>query len=159
MTKTALHAADLMRKEVVTVGPTDSLREAMALMVDNHVSGLPVLDKHDHCVGVLTMTDVLNLEYEQSETEEDEEMGSYYDPDSQRWENIRITRSLDDLPEIAVSEAMSRDVVSVRPDASLREVAGLMIEEGIHRVLVLDEQKFLHGIISALDFVELYANT
>lgn len=162
MVATVSTAADLMQRNVVTVSPRDSLREAMALMVDNHVSGLPVLDKRDHCVGVLSVTDVLNLEYEQAESASEgavEDVGSYYDPDTQHWERIRITGSIDELPDVTVADAMSSEVVSVEPKTPIHEVAELMTRERIHRVLVLDEKRFLHGIISALDFVQLFAES
>jgi CBS domain-containing protein len=59
MPKAALFAGDIMQTELVTIRPNDSVREAMALMVDSHVSGLPVVDGRGHCVGVLSVTDVL----------------------------------------------------------------------------------------------------
>ncbi len=159
--KTISTASDLMQTDVVTVGPADHLRDAMALMVHHHVSGLPVLDNHDHCVGVLSVTDVLNLELEQAEmfTEDaDEQMGSYYNPDTQHWESIRMTGSIDDVPDVTVREAMSSEVVSVSPGTPIHDVAKLMVDKGIHRVLVLDDKRFLHGIISALDFVQMVAD-
>ena len=160
MLSTSSSARDLMQSDVVTVGPSDSLRDAMEWMVDSHVSGLPVIDEKDRCVGVLSMTDVLGVEYAQAELAvgpDVEEVGSYYDPDTQRWESMRFAGSVDELPDVSVSEVMSCDVVSVLPQAALREVAELMLERRVHRVLVMDRKHHLHGIISALDLVRLVA--
>ncbi len=155
-------AKELMQTDVVTIGPSDSLRDAMELMVDSHVSGLPVVDKKDRCIGVLSVTDVLGAEYEQAESAlgtDVEEVGSYYDPDSQQWENMRFAGSVDELPDMTVSDVMTYEIVSVSPDASLRDVAQRMLKQQVHRVLVMDSKQYLHGIIAAIDLVRLVAET
>lgn len=152
---------EVMQTDLVTIGPTESLKEAMALLVDGHVSGLPVVDRDGHCVGVLSVTDVLGLEYEQAESSgrDVEQVGAYFDPGTQRWENMRFAGSIDELPELSVSEVMSRDVVSVSPKTPLREVAELMVEKQVHRVLVLDKKQSLYGLVAALDLVRLVAES
>jgi CBS domain-containing protein len=160
--KKQMFARDLMRRDVETVSPHDNLREAINVMVDNRVSGLPVLDRKDRCVGILSTTDIVRLEQEQAERgdeEYEEEVGSYYDPDTQQWDSIRFAGSIDQIPEMEVSEAMSKEVVSVHPDTPLREVAEKMAAKSIHRILVLDDERQLHGIIAAMDFVSLYAES
>jgi CBS domain-containing protein len=160
MPKAALFAGDIMQTELVTIRPNDSVREAMALMVDSHVSGLPVVDGRGHCVGVLSVTDVLGLEYAQAESAgQFEEVGSYFDPDEQRWEHMRFAGAVDELPDLTVKEVMSSDIISVPRDASLQDVAQLMVERGVHRVLVLDERRFLHGLIAAMDVVRVVAES
>ena len=152
-------ARDVMQTELVTIGPKESLQEAMALLMDSHISGLPVLDAHDRCVGVISATDILSLEYEHTESAESEEVGSYFNSDSQRWENLRFTGMSEQWPEMSVQDAMTTDIVAVRPNAKLRDVAALCLERGVHRVLVVDEQQRLHGLISALDLVRVVAES
>ena len=157
-----IFARDVMQRDVETVSPHDSLRDAINVMVDSRVSGLPVLDRKDRCVGIISTTDILALEQEQAERTDDEyeeEIGSYYDPDKQQWDSIRFAGSIDQIPEMEVGEAMSTDIVSVHPDAPLRQVAELMTSRGIHRILVLDDEQHLHGIIAAMDFVSLYTES
>lgn len=52
-------AKDVMTKKVVTVGPKDKVKEAVRLMVENEVSGLPVVDEDCKVVGLLTEADAL----------------------------------------------------------------------------------------------------
>ena len=69
MSRTSLaprKVVSIMQKKVVVVGPTDSLDEAMMLMTEQHVTGLPVLDHEDHCIGVIAASDILNFVGEQS---------------------------------------------------------------------------------------------
>ena len=58
----------------------------------------------------------------------------------------------DVLAEHTVGEAMTRTVVSVRPDTSARAAARLMTQHAIHRVLVLDGDR-LCGILTSMDLV------
>ncbi len=152
-------AKDIMQANLVTISPSDSLGQAMALLVDWHVSGLPVVDGRGHCVGVLSVTDVIGLENEQAQSVANEEVGAYFDPDKQRWQNMRFAGSIDELPDLTVNEVMSVDVVSVSPDTPLREVAELMVERRVHRVLVLGDKQILHGLIAALDLVKIVADS
>ncbi len=154
-----LKAADVMQRDVVTVGPAETIREAMSQMIENRVSGLAVLDHNDHCVGVVSAADILALEYEQAQRADDEveeRVGSYFNFDAQEWENMRVGGAVDQLPELKVREVMSRSLVSVPPQAPLHAAAELMIEKHVHRVLVVDDKCYLHGLISALDFVRMY---
>jgi CBS domain-containing protein len=53
---------------------------------------------------------------------------------------------------------MSRDLIFVKREATIREVAQTMLKQKIHRVPVLDDDQRLYGIISAVDFVQLFAD-
>jgi CBS domain-containing protein len=51
------------------------------------------------------------------------------------------------------SDVMSRPVITVRPDAQLRDVAATLIEHGINAVPVVDAGDRLVGIISEADLL------
>ena len=60
------------------------------------------------------------------------------------------------LAEHTVAEAMSRGVRSLRPEASVQAAAALMINAGIHRVLVMEGDR-LCGIASTMDVTRAVA--
>lgn len=66
-TKPRLVAAKLMKRDIVTVSPNDSLKDALALMVENHLTGLPVMDDQCRCVSLITASDILNFAEERSD--------------------------------------------------------------------------------------------
>lgn len=155
-----LTAADIMQTDIVTVGPRDTLRDAMTCMTENHVTGLPVLDPKDRCIGVITTTDILNYEQDHAEdsAEANLEMARHFDPETQRWESIRVTAfALEEFADIPVGDLMTRELVAVAPSTPIRKVAKKMIDEEVRRVLVLNEKQYLLGIISSIDFVRLFA--
>ena len=153
-----LMAGDFMQRDVVTVSPDNTLREALSLMTENHVTGLPVMDNFSRCIGLITSSDILN--YEQEHAEESAEGGTadFYDPESQQWEAIPLSAfGLEEFGRRRVSEVMTQDLIWVDRDTALKDVAQRMINERVHRVLVMDVASRLYGILSAYDFVRVAA--
>lgn len=58
----AMKVAELMTREVVSVAPGASLKQAARLLVENRISGLPVVDEAGVVVGVLSETDIVAAE-------------------------------------------------------------------------------------------------
>jgi acetoin utilization protein AcuB len=56
----ASRVSDLMTKDVVTIGPRDSLADAAGLMMEKKIGSLPVTE-NGRVVGMLTETDMLRL--------------------------------------------------------------------------------------------------
>ncbi len=161
-TATAITASDIMQRDVVATTGRDSLREAMQLITENHVTGLPVMNAKDRCIGIITSTDILNYEQEHAEftSEANADMASHFDCDTQQWESVRVTSfALEEFGDVPVEDVMSRDLIYVNPDAPIIEVAKKMCEENIHRVMVLSDDSRLYGIISSFDFVKLLSDT
>ena len=50
---------DIMSTNIVTVSPTTSVRDIAALMIEKHVSGLPVLNDNGTLVGMVSEGDLL----------------------------------------------------------------------------------------------------
>lgn len=155
---TPLSAADCMQRDIVTIGPDDTLRDALDLMTENHATGLPVMDGRGHCIGLVSATDILNYEQEHSDGMGDATTGQHFNPDIQRWETVSLTAfGLEDFGDVRVGDVMARNLIAVERETPMQEVARKMLDAKIHRVLVLDEQQRLHGVVSALDFVRAVA--
>lgn len=56
--QSAVEVGDIMHRGVVTVSPEMSVAEAAALMVDKRIGGLPVVDKGEGLIGIITETDM-----------------------------------------------------------------------------------------------------
>jgi CBS domain-containing protein len=155
-------AADVMRRDLIVVYDRDTLRDAMELMTTNHITGLPVVNNQGVCVGIVTASDILNYEQDHSEPtgEGEQNVAQHFNPDTQQWESVRLTSfALEEFGDVRVHEVMTPEVIRVSPDTLLREVAKKMLDGRVHRVLVLNEQHRLLGIVSSIDFVRLFAET
>jgi CBS domain-containing protein len=128
-----LAAGDLMTIDPVVVALDAPLEEAERLIRDHHVSGLPVIDHEGALVGVISQTDFVHLD----------------NPEVRAL--IRHASS-----GIRVGEIMSRPPVTVLLTTPLLDAARLMIDERVHRVVVIDQQQHPLGVLSAMDFVTLF---
>jgi CBS domain-containing protein len=154
-------AADIMSTHLVVVESRDSLRDVVTLLVENHVSGAPVVDDSDRCVGVISATDILSYEQEHGEEIDarNADVAQVFDAESQRWESVRLSAfALERIADVRVADLMSRQPVTVRPTTGLPRVARIMTDQRVHRVVVTDNNKKVVGLISAFDFVRFLAN-
>ena len=154
-------AADVMIKDLETLSPSAKLSDALQMMVENHVTGLPIVDRAGHCVGIVSAADILAYEQEHTDEAEDGSIddAQFFDHERGRWETVRASAfALEHFGHVSVREIMSANVVSVFSDASVSEVAQRMIEENVHRVMVVDRDQYLLGSISAIHIVRLVAD-
>ena len=146
-----LRVKDVMSKHVVAVDFGDTARGSLALMVENRVSSLPVLDGRHRCVGVLSATDLVDLVHEM-----DDEMSrwdEWSEPSSQRLVGQRVGQGLD---RRTVDELMTHTVAAVVPETPLAETAHEMLRHRVHRLPVLDEQQRILGIVSTMDILTAF---
>jgi len=149
-----------MQRDMITVAPGDTLREALALMTQNHVTGLPVMDTKSRCIGLITASDILGFEEEHAEDASEAGMLQHFNPEIRRWESVPISVfGLEEFGDVKVEEVMTRELIQVERGTPLREVARRMLEADVHRVLVMDDKYNLYGIVSSFDFVRVVAES
>jgi CBS domain-containing protein len=134
MKTTGLLVADVMTIDPIVVGVDATLEEATHLLRANAISGLPVVDASGALVGVLSQTDILAIT--------DSPLG-------------RLIRS--HPSGIRVGELMSSPPITIPMTGALEEAARVMIDSHVHRLVATDESGRPVGVLSALDFVALYA--
>ena len=140
--------------------PSNTLRDALALMTENHVTGLPVMDGKSRCIGLITASDILGFEEEHAEDSPDAGMMQHFNNEIGRWESVPISAfGLEEFGDVRVEEVMTRELISVDRDTPLKEVAQKMLDGNVHRVLVMDERFNLYGIITSFDFVRVMAES
>jgi len=178
-----LRLRDIMTREVITVSPELSLRDAMSLFVTRHISGAPVVS-NGKVVGVVSLTDLAEfsasspgvpterpVQAEWGEWDIPSDLPDGTDPPSaffgEMWDDAgvevgeRIAETSGPewnvLEEHTVGEIMSRDVRSLPLDATIVEAADFMRSAAIHRVLAMDNG-LLKGIVSTWDIAAAVAD-
>lgn len=149
-------ASDLMNPEVLTVREDASVEELAAFLIDNEISGAPVVDRLDRLVGVVSVVDIAAVTAEDAETRPDRSASDFF---SQGWgpAGVGFEEEIDDLEmdeDLTVADLMNPEIYSVPEDASASEVARLMLDAHVHRVLVLRDGAVV-GIISTSDLLGL----
>lgn len=137
-----LRLRDIMTRELFTAAPDMTLRDAMTLLSDQHVSGAPVVDG-GKVVGVFSATDLLAYLADLS----DSTVSLTFSP---------RRRHFGPLEDVTVGDVMTRQVESLPPDCVVEEAAILMGKKQIHRVLVMIGDVLL-GIVSMSDVARAVA--
>ncbi|MBK9055372.1 MAG: CBS domain-containing protein [Chloroflexi bacterium] len=67
-----LTIGEIMTTNSITISPEATIGEAARLMLKNQISGLPVVDLHNHLVGIITESDIFRMVVQQWENVEDD---------------------------------------------------------------------------------------
>lgn len=148
---TNLTAADVMTRDVVTIGLDNTVRQAARLMAEKSISALPVLDATGKVLGVVSDTDLVRRD-EAAERRRDWWLGMLADGHDLAPEFLT---AISDSSR-RVEQVMHREVVSVAEGARLNEIASLIAGKKVRRVLVLKDGK-LSGVVSRADLIKALA--
>jgi predicted transcriptional regulator len=144
----ALTASDLMSRDLELIPREMSLRAAAHLLSQNHISGAPVVDADGKCIGVLSATDFVRW------AEDQEHVAAAPTPCiHSAWQIM----DYDILPPEEVGTYMTGDPVLVRSETGIADLARMMLDAHIHRLIVVDERQRPIGIISATDILAAVA--
>jgi CBS domain-containing protein len=145
-----MKASDVMSRNILSVARDATIAEAIRLMLDNQISGLPVIDA-GRLVGILTEGDLLRRSETGTERHRPRWLEILMGPGRLAGEYVRTHGR-------KVGEIMTRDLVSVTPDTPLDEIVALMERRRVKRVPVLDGDAPV-GIVSRADLLRALART
>ncbi len=118
--------SSLMQHEVYSVSPDDTMQTVEALMVARGLSWVPMVDSSGVVLGVISSTDLLRFHADEK-----------------------------DASVVCAWRICTYKPIMVRPNATLSEVARLMVEARIHHVVVA-EGSDIKGVVSSFDFVRTF---
>jgi len=145
--------ADVMTHDPIVVQPQTPIKEAIKILAEQRISGLPVVDDAGKLVGVISETDLL-----WQETGVEPPVYIMFLDSVIYLENpARHDQELHKALGQTVGEVMSNDAVTVKPDQALRKAAKLMQEKSIRRLAVTDDAGKVIGILTPGDIVRAMA--
>ncbi|HVZ93396.1 MAG TPA: CBS domain-containing protein [Phycisphaerales bacterium] len=147
--KAELKAKDMMTAEPVCVTPSARLRELARVFEDHEISGAPVIDQEGKVVGVVSKTDLIRR---CSQGIDDIPPAYLFEVLSEQGADEETSEVMPE-PLVCVEDLMTEDPLVVGPAVPAAAVARLMHEKRVHRVIVVDEEKFPLGIITSLDLL------
>lgn len=140
-----MKAADVMTQRVVSVTPNSSIVEAARIMLENRISGLPVLDGSGKLVGIVTESDLLRRSEIGTERRRSHWVEFLTSPGLLAKEYVQSHGS-------KVSDVMTADPLTIREDASLADIVLLMEKKRVKRLPVVRGEKVV-GIVSRANLV------
>lgn len=142
-------AKDIMTHEVIVVSPEDNVNLVMQMLVDNRISGVPVVDSENHLVGVVTEKDLMvkakelkvpfyltvfdSIIYLENPNKFKEEMKKY--------------------TAHKVKDVMTARVITAEEDTSVSDIVELLTENNINRVPIVRRGKVV-GIVTRNDILK-----
>jgi len=137
------HVEELMVRDVRTVRCDADVHELEKLLLREKIHGVPVTDSDDRLVGVVSQTDLLAWHFTAAV-----DGATFYQAPAQRPpQGLRLT----DIKTANVEEVMSPVVHCICPDQPVALAAARMIDRGVHRLVVVDGEARVVGLISAVD--------
>lgn len=119
-----LCARDIMTKKVLTVKEDAKVTNVLKLLVENRITGVPVVSDDMRLLGMVTEKDILKS----------------------LWYNSNVKGS-------SAADLMSGEIISFDENDNLMKVFESLVESNFRRVPILSEGK-LAGIISRRDIIE-----
>jgi signal-transduction protein with cAMP-binding, CBS, and nucleotidyltransferase domain len=116
---------EIMSTKLLTIGMTETAKDAAKKMMDKNVSSLLVVDRDNLTVGIITERDIV------------------------RGVCIHDGNSKD----FRVHHVMSSPVSSIDPDSSVEAAASMMLQEKVRHLVVKDGDRLV-GIITATNFID-----
>jgi len=137
----------LMTRDVVTVTPETSLRDAASLLSTRKISGVPVVDGSGTVVGILSEADILAKV--SGERPRGGLLGWLLETDVTLGDKIRAR---------TVGEAMTAPAITIAPNRPVHEAAARMVSESVNRLPVVEDGKLV-GIVTRADLVRAFTRT
>jgi len=141
-----LKARDIMTKNVITVTPDTEITQAAKLLLENHFNGLPVVDESGKLIGIICQDDLII----QQKRLPLPSLFTFFDGLIPLTSYRSLEKEVEKIVATTVSQAMTTDPITIDPDASLEDIATLMVNNNIHTLPVLDRDRLV-GVIGKED--------
>jgi len=141
-----------MTQEVFTVKEDTPISEVGQILIEKHISGVPVLNPEKEMVGIVCESDIIDQTKRFHLPTVINLMGYIVFLESGK----KIEKELKKMSGLTAADIMTQAVKTVTPETSLEEIATLMAENRVHSIPVL-KGKDLVGIIGKKDIVRSLA--
>jgi len=145
-----MKVSDVMTRRVVSVTPEATIRHAIRLMLDNQISGLPVIDDKAKLVGIVSEGDFLRRSEIGTERKRSRWLGALLGPGEPANDYVHSHG-------LKVKEVMTRKPITVQEDAPLDQVVHLMESRSVKRLPVVRGEKVV-GVVSRANLMRALAS-
>ena len=146
--------SDVMSYNPISVKPEMPLKEAIKILAEQRISGLPVVNENEKLVGIVSETDLMW-----------QESGATPPPYIMLLDSViflenpaRYEKEIHKALGETVKDVMTKNPLTTTPEQLLSTAAKVMHEHDIHRLPVLDENEKVIGILTRGDIIRAMAN-
>ena len=144
-----MQVSDLMTRKVVSVTPDTPVIKVAALLVERHLSAVPVADGEGRVLGIISEGDLMRRPETGTERHSSWLSRAFAAPDT-------LAEHYTKSHGLAAKDVMTADVVTVGPGTPLAEAADLMERHRVKRLPVTQNERLV-GIIARADLIRALA--
>jgi len=143
-----LNASDIMTTDVITVTPETSVLELADILFKKRINGVPVVDDEGNVLGIVSQSDLID----QAKKLHIPTVITILDAVIVLKTEKQMEKEIRKISGSRVTDIYTREVVSVREDTPVDEIATLMSRKRIHSIPVMDGKKLV-GIVGKSDII------
>jgi CBS-domain-containing membrane protein len=144
---------DIMTEDVVTVRPNDAITEAAKLLYKHSITGLPVVDKKNKLVGIITEADFL-LKAGREKVHVPFLASLLRTMKFSKQAKRAFRGDFKAIVKAKVSDVMTKNPATVTPDITVEKAIEISATKGKDPLVVIDDKGVVVGIISRADLVK-----
>ncbi len=145
---------DAMNIDVITCKPDDPVSTLVDLFKNNHISGMPVVEK-EKVVGIVSETDLLKL-FKTPDISVDMLLPSPFEIIEMPIRSVirfeEFKKALEDIHMKPVRDIMKKKIYSISPDSTLEDASSMMVKHRVNRLPVIEKGKLV-GILVRSDII------
>ena len=145
-----LRVAEISHSEWPTLGPDETVEGAIKLFAESGISGAPVVDE-GRLVGIVTEGDLIFRDADVKAPGFLDILGGLIPLGS--WDEYR--KEALKSAGVTVDEVMTRELITISPDATLAEASTIMADKRV-KILPVAEGDALRGVITRMDILTLH---
>ncbi len=138
-----------MTRNVVSVTLDTSVRDLARVILNNNISGVPVIDKDNNLCGIVTESDLIFQNKRPHLPPFITILDSFFFLDNPE----KMDQELKKIAGATVLEIYTETVVSIQLDTPLDEIATIMTEKKIHTLPVISDDGEMIGIVGKKDII------
>lgn len=141
---------DIMTQNVITIKDTDTVENCAKLLYEHDISSMPVVNEEGDLVGIISEKDLIKRASRIQVPNVIELLGGfiYLNNPNKFMDEVKSAMAL------IVEEMMTKKVITIKADETMEEAATIIVDKGIKRLPVLDENDKLVGIIARRDIMK-----
>lgn len=147
------NVTDVMTRNPIVVRAETPLKEAIQILAEKRISGIPVVDDASKLVGIISETDLMWQETGVTPPAYIMFLDSVIYLQNPATYERELHKALGQI----VGDVMSKNPVTISPEKTVKEAAQIMHDRSIHRLPVVDSASQVVGILTRGDIVRAMA--
>jgi len=132
-----------MHTPVLTLSFDTTYEDAARFLLENNITGCPVVNDNGDLIGMLSDKDLYKVLYPY--------YNSFYESPELYTDQEKREDKIEEIRKNPIERFMVRDIVSAKADDAIMKAGGIMLARGIHRLPVLDDSGKMLGIVTRED--------